>query len=102
MEKKVIAVICGSSGEAKRAWYEYLQKYKNQPLLFRHDFGGKWIQLREDNTVVTYYFYLPSMELKMTGQVFDEVIWYGTARGHSKYKDILDYLRLHARKIGEF
>ena len=103
MEKKVIAVICGNERELRRAWYEYLLKFrKSNARNIQHGFIGKWVEYSDGGDVVTHYFYLPTDKTAMWGQWFDEVIWYGTVKSHPKYRDVVDYVRLHSRKVGEF
>jgi len=102
MEEKVIAVICGNAREVRRAWYKIFIELRKKPMLWKHDFGLKWITGRKGDTTVTYKFYLPDLKTMMVAQWFDEVIWYGTVKSHPKYRDVVDYVRLHSRKVGEF
>ena len=92
---KIIAVICGNPREVRRAWYRYFTKFQKGAMLYK--FAEKYITVREGE----YRFYTPD-QIEMEGQWFDEVIWYGTVSSHAKYRDVLDYVRLHTRKVGEF
>ena len=99
-KREYVVVICGSPSQVRTAFYHYFTLFKGKQG-FICDFGCKLVRYGEDNITISYQICLPDMKVLM-GKFFDEVILYGTVKEHPNYRDVLDYVRTHSRKVGEF
>ena len=99
MNERKVAILCMNSSEARKAWAKCYQEHRHLAMTF--NMSQRWLTCRVDGVTTTYQCYSCDLTA-LRGVQLDEVRLYGSVRQHSKFPAVIDYLRLHTTKIGEF